>query len=277
MKIISNIEKYFRAFFPKRVDNYKIIISRFQNKGGLEIGGPSFAFSNKGFLPLYHLVKNLDGCNFSSHTVWEGNIKPGQNYKYGKRTGTQFIFDGGNLNEIPDDSYDFVLSCHSLEHMANPLKAMQEWKRVIKNNAYVLLILPHMDKTFDRNRPLTSMSHLISDLENNTQENDSTHFDEVIFLHDLSMDGGVKNIGDLKKRTSENFSNRCVHHHVFNTPLVAKLADYTGFKICYIQHFNPFHIIFLLKKTNAAFSNVDFLSPDNKVYQKQQFPSDNLW
>lgn len=271
------MEKLFRNIFPKRVKNYKFLKSKFINQNGLEIGGPSFAFTEKGFLPLYSVVGNLDGCNFSNQTVWEGEIKSGLNYKYGVRTGTQFILDGGSLMEIADNSYDFVLSCHSLEHMANPIKALAEWKRIIKDNSYVLLILPHKDNTFDRNRPITHMDHLINDLENNTLENDATHFQEVLSLHDLSLDTGIKDMEALRLRTSENYDNRCVHHHVFNTPMVAQMVDYAGFKICEIQHFNPFHIIFLLKKPNGNFDNSAFLSPENKAYQKQQFPSDKIW
>ena len=273
----KKMEKLFRNIFPKRVKNYKFLKSKFINQNGLEIGGPSFAFTEKGFLPLYSVVGNLDGCNFSNQTVWEGEIRSGLNYKYGVRTGTQFILDGGSLMEIADNSYDFVLSCHSLEHMANPIKALAEWKRIIKDNSYVLLILPHKDNTFDRNRPITHMDHLINDLENNTLENDVTHFQEVLSLHDLSLDTGIKDMEALRLRTSENYNNRCVHHHVFNTPMVAQMVDYAGFKICEIQHFNPFHIIFLLKKPNGNFDNSAFLSPENKAYQKQQFPSDKIW
>ena len=273
----KKMEKLFRNIFPKRVKNYKFLKSKFINQNGLEIGGPSFAFTEKGFLPLYSVVGNLDGCNFSNQTVWEGEIRSGLNYKYGVRTGTQFILDGGSLMEIADNSYDFVLSCHSLEHMANPIKALAEWKRIIKDNSYVLLILPHKDNTFDRNRPITHMDHLINDLENNTLENDVTHFQEVLSLHDLSLDTGIKDMEALRLRTSENYDNRCVHHHVFNTPMVAQMVDYAGFKICEIQHFNPFHIIFLLKKPNGNFDNSAFLSPENKAYQKQQFPSDKIW
>ena len=275
--MIKILEKIFREVFPKRLKNYSAITAQFKNLNGLEVGGPSFAFTDKGFLPIYKVVKNLDGCNFSNTTVWEGNIISGRNYRYGNKTGIQIIADGGDLKEISENSYDFVLSCHSLEHMANPIKALIEWKRIIKNNGMVLLILPHKDKTFDRNRPITSMSHLIEDYVNNTNENDCTHFDEVISLHDLSLDYGVKTLQELQERTLENFTNRCVHQHVFNTPLVAKMLDFAGFKIREIQHFNPFHIIVLLQKTNKALNNKKFLSPDYPVYHKQQFPSDKLW
>lgn len=273
----KRLESLFRNLFPKKIKNYNFYKSEFQNLRGLEIGGPSFAFTEKGFLPLYPIIENLDGCNFSENTVWEGEISSGQTYKYGNSTGTQFIFDGGNLESIPDNSYDFILSCHSLEHMANPIKALKEWKRVIKNNSYILMIIPHKDNTFDRNRPLTTLDHLRNDWENDTNENDSTHFDEVISFHDLSLDAGVRSIEELKIRTLDNINNRCVHHHVFNTPLVVKAADSVGLKVCDIQHFNPFHIICLVQKSDTIFTNATFLSPEHSAYQKPQFPSDKLW
>ncbi len=272
----KKIEHIFRNFFPKKIKNCKFFLDSVKGLNGLEIGGPSYAFSTKGFLPVYNVIKNLDGCNFSTSTVWEGNISAGQNYKYGKKKGSQIIADGGDLEEVDDCKYDFILSCHSLEHMANPIKALLEWKRIIKNNSFILLILPHKDKTFDHNRPVTSLEHLILDFENETDERDTTHFDEVISFHDLSMDEGIESIDELKKRTFENFTNRCVHHHIFNTPLVVKMVNFSGFKICDIQHFNPFHIIILLQKTSIEFNNSKFLMPEHNVYNKPKFPSDKI-
>ena len=44
----------------------------FYNKTGLEIGGPSSFF--KEYMPIYDKVKNLDGVNFATSTVWTGAI-----------------------------------------------------------------------------------------------------------------------------------------------------------------------------------------------------------
>jgi SAM-dependent methyltransferase len=276
--MIKKLEQLFRKYFPKRMNNYRKYISALKDKSGLEIGGPSFAFTSKGFLPVYDHIKNLDGCNFSSSTIWEGNISEGHNYKYGDKKGFQIISDGSRLVTVPDSKYDFVLSCHSIEHIANPIKALTEWKRVIKNKGYILLVVPHKDNTFDHNRPVTSMEHLISDYKNDTQENDTTHFEEVISLHDMTRDEGVDDKNALKIRTADNFNNRCVHHHVFNTPLVTKLADYLHLSICDIRHFNPFHIIMLLQKDEQGKpGNSPYLNAANKVYHKEKFPSDKNW
>lgn len=273
--MLKRIEKIIRAYFPKRMNNYKSYISVLRNKSGLEIGGPSHTFTLKGFLPIYHYIKGLDGCNFSNITHWEGNITEGNNYKYGSKTGYQIISDGTELKTVENEKYDFLLSCHSLEHIANPLKALIEWKRVIKKDGFIVLIIPHKDNTFDHKRPVTSLEHLISDYNNNIQEDDKTHFEEVIQLHDISMDQGVDNIESLKMRTWDNYENRFIHHHVFNTPLIVKIADHLNFKVCDVQHFNPFNIIVLLQKNSGVENDNSFyLNNENRIYKKEKFPSD---
>jgi SAM-dependent methyltransferase len=278
--MIARIEKQIRKLFPKRILNYKQIRTAFKNKSGIEIGGPSSTFDSKGFLPLYDTIKSLDGCNFSSNTVWEGSINEGENYLFGKKKGYQYISDGTNLKMIKDETYFFVLSCHSLEHFANPLKAISEWKRILKNEGYILLVVPHKDNTFDHKRFVTTLDHLISDYENNMSENDDSHFEEIITKYDISRDnfGGLSNVEMLRKRTYDNFNNRCAHHHVFNTPLLVKIAEHMKFKICNIGHFNPFHIVILLQKINAGNINNEFyLNPNNPIYKKTNFPSDSIW
>ena len=276
--MLKKIEHTIRRFFPKRMKNHNRYLSALKGLNGLEVGGQSPIFKSNGFLPVYTVIKNVDGCNFNTTTVWEGNLKEGPgNYEYENKRGYQYIAEAINLNRIPDAKYDFVLSCHSIEHTANPIKALTEWKRVIKDDGYLVLIVPHKDQTFDHNRPVTTLEHLIKDYENNTREDDSTHFEEVIALHDISKDDGIGDMESLKARTADNFNNRCVHQHVFNTPLVIKLADHLGLKIHDVQHFNPFNIIVLLQKSiHQKADNSFYLDPKNIIYQNNKFPSDKI-
>jgi SAM-dependent methyltransferase len=64
-------------------------------------------------------------------------------------------------DELPfaDDSYDFVLSSHVIEHMPDPVKALREWVRVAR--MYVFVVAPHRDRTFDRDQPVTSVEELL--------------------------------------------------------------------------------------------------------------------
>ena len=44
----------------------------------------------------------------------------------------QYINRGRDLYTIPDEHFDVILSCHSLEYIANPLKTLKESMRVLK-------------------------------------------------------------------------------------------------------------------------------------------------
>lgn len=216
----------------KRINNFSDIKKLFISKSGLEVGGPSRIFRNKGFIPIYKIVKELDGCNFSTITIWEGNIESGKNYKYYKnRKGVQYILEATDLSRITSSKYDFVISSNCLEHIANPLKAIEEWIRVIKEDGLLLLILPNKDFCFDHNRQVTDFSHMLSDLYNNVKEDDLTHLDEILNLHDLQMDKPAGTLEQFRERSLKNFQNRALHQHVFDMGLLKQIFNYYKLEI----------------------------------------------
>jgi len=221
----------------------------FHNQVGLEVGGPSALFNFKSAFPIYLHAKMIDGVNFSNHTLWEGEIQQGNLYKYYKnKQGFQFIGEAADLSAVKDASYEFVLSCHSLEHVANPIKALKDWSRVMKQHGRLVLVLPDKEFTFDHNRPITTLTHLIEDYNNHVTESDTTHFEEVIALHDFKYDAFVKSKEDLINRTHLNIENRAVHHHVFNLGLIKELLVYCGFEMVHQQTYPPFHLVSVAQK-----------------------------
>ena len=222
--------------------------SRFRHKKGLEIGGPSALFSLKGYFPVYLFAQQVDGVNYSNRTAWEGTIAEGHNYQYHNKTGYQYIREATELTGIPDESYDFVLSCHSLEHVANPLKAVAEWKRVLKPGGYIVLVLPDKRHTFDINRPYTTMTHLLLDYQQDTGEDDATHFDEILRLHQHEKDNGLVAGQTFADRLKDNLTSRYAHHHVFDFKLVNEILGYFSLQTIYQQEAPPFHLITLAQK-----------------------------
>lgn len=204
----------------------------FTNASGLEIGGPSPMFRDSGFIPLYKAIKSLDGCNFANNTIWEGDIEGGQTYTYYEgKTGTQFISEASELSEISDGAYDFVISSNCLEHVANPLKAIEEWIRVVKKDGLLLVALPNKAHNFDHKRSITEFSHLLSDFKNGTKEDDLTHLDEILELHDLKMDKPAGNQEQFRTRSLKNPENRALHHHVFDVDLLKEIFAYFNLEI----------------------------------------------
>jgi SAM-dependent methyltransferase len=178
-------------------------------------------------IDIYSIVKTLDGVNFSSLTIWEGELIQGWNYKFGEnRVGFQYICDAVNLMSIESAKYDFVLSCNNLEHIANPFKALTEMLRIIKQNGLLFLVLPKKESNFDHKREVTRFEHLLEDYKNNISEEDLTHLDEILVLHDLSMDPRAGDFDNFRKRSVNNFLNRCLHHHVFDMDLLKQVFKY---------------------------------------------------
>lgn len=217
-------------YLGKKIPDYAIYQSFMKNRRGIEIGGPSTLF--KTMLPIYQVVESLDGVNFADNTLWEGSVQMGRTFNYIRnKEGFQFICEATDLDEIKPSTYDFLLSSNCLEHIANPLKAIEEWKRVVKDDGLMLLVLPNKESNFDHNRPVTTFEHLLDDYRNEITEHDLTHLDEILALHDLSMDPPAGNLEILKLRSLNNFDNRTLHHHVFDIPLMIKMLEYFEFEI----------------------------------------------
>jgi ubiquinone/menaquinone biosynthesis C-methylase UbiE len=90
----------------------------------------------------------VDGVNFSNKTVWEGEIHAGSTYQHlPDKFDHQFVSYGTALSQIEAETYEILLSSDCLEHIANPIKALLEWKRVLKSNYLMLLILPNKKVT----------------------------------------------------------------------------------------------------------------------------------
>ena len=232
-----------KKFFFRRFNDYKLYISLTDKKKAIEIGGPSLIF--KTYIPIYPKLKSLDGVNFSEETMWEGKISTGKNYNYyGGKNGFQFISEATDLKCINSSTYECLLSSHCLEHIANPIKALTEWFRILTSKGVMILILPRKDGNFDRKRTITSFEHLLKDYKENILEDDLTHYDEIIKLHEVTLDPGLKNIDELKYRGSNNSLNRGFHHHVFNKDLIEKTLSYVGFDI--INYFETTHDLITL-------------------------------
>jgi SAM-dependent methyltransferase len=233
-------------YLNKRLEDRDEYMSAISGKSGLEIGGPSAIFRT--ILPVYPHIRSLDGVNFSETTVWEGKIKSGDAYRYYKsERGRQFILEATDLLDIHDESYDFVLSSNSLEHVANPLKALRESHRVLRSSGALVIVLPAKEGTFDHRRPITSFDHLMDDFEKATREDDLTHLDEILLLHDLSLDPGAGSKVDFERRSRRNHGNRTLHHHVFDERLIIKSLEFSGFDVERISK-NHSHYFALARK-----------------------------
>jgi SAM-dependent methyltransferase len=222
----------------RRLWNYRRMQWAMRGKRGLEIGGPSPIFSpatpNDYIPPVYAFAASLDNCNFAASTTWSLG-EAGRTFRYlpEREAGMQYIHDATDLASIADGSYDFLLASHILEHVANPLRALQEFHRVVKPNGTLLVVVPNRIHTFDHRRPVTTFAHLEADLAAKTDESDMTHLEEILALHDLERDKLAGSPEEFRERCLHNREERCMHHHVFDLALLDRSLRYTGFRPLY--------------------------------------------
>ncbi len=45
--------------------------------------------------------------------------------------------------KLPNETYDWITACHILEHIDNTIDTLKEWKRILKQNGKLGIIVPH--------------------------------------------------------------------------------------------------------------------------------------
>jgi SAM-dependent methyltransferase len=81
-----------------------------------------------------------------------------------------------DLSAFDDASLDFVIANHLLEHLEDPVAGLLEFERVLKPGGMVYLGLPDQRRTFDSDRELTSVDHLLRDHEEGAVTSRRDHY-----------------------------------------------------------------------------------------------------
>jgi SAM-dependent methyltransferase len=246
-------------FFPTMIDFlqrpekkpwYPMLIGYISGRKCLEVGGPSPIFAKGGRIPLYHAIGLLDNVDYTLTTLWSQQRSPPDTWPWsGHPSGGTYIAEATNLGAIPPCSYGVVLSSHVLEHIANPLRALGEWKRVLEAAGKLVLVVPEGARTFDHRRHPTSLAHFWDDYAGGTSEADLRHLPEVLAKHDLAMDRPAGTWEEFQRRSAKNEAYRALHHHVFTMESTSALLSMAGFRVEILHRVAPFHLLALATKT----------------------------
>lgn len=132
-----------------------------------------------------------------------------------------------NLSTIPDETQDFLIANHLLEHVENPIGALKEWYRVLKHGGLLFMAVPDMRKTFDKDRPVTTLQHIIGDYEKGGEYSRREHLVEwckcILGLSDPATI-------NIKCQELEKEAYR-IHYHVWTVNEVKELINYITYKM----------------------------------------------
>ena len=71
--------------------------------------------------------------------------------------------DAQTFASCADNSLDFVISAHVIEHLRDPIGSIVNAIRVLRPGGVHLLAVPDLRFTFDRRRPETTVEHVLQD------------------------------------------------------------------------------------------------------------------
>src|SRR4051794_24643687 len=92
------------------------------------------------------------------------------------------VDDGETLATVPDASADFLIANHFIEHTEDPIATLGHHSRVIRPGGVLYMAVPDKRSTFDIDRPVTPLEHLIQDHEHGSQHSRSAHYEEWVRL-----------------------------------------------------------------------------------------------
>jgi len=76
---------------------------------------------------------------------------------------TDIIDDGFVLEAVPDNSQDFIIANHALEHSPDPYGTLMNWMSKLRPGGVIFAAIPIASTCYDKGRPITSLQHIVDD------------------------------------------------------------------------------------------------------------------
>jgi SAM-dependent methyltransferase len=80
-----------------------------------------------------------------------------------------------DLSAIRDGSLDFIIANHVVEHLSNPLGALEVWRTKLRDGGILYMAFPGAAFCPDRTRPVTSTAHLLEDYHGRVSQTMDEH------------------------------------------------------------------------------------------------------
>jgi len=184
---------------------------RYLNGSGLEVG----ALHNPQDVPEGTRVRYVDRLSVADLRVQypeldaEALVDP------------DVIDDGETLGTVLDDSQDFVIANHFIEHCVNPIQTIENHLRVLKPGGVLFMAVPDQRDTFDHDRAVTEIEHLVDDYVRGGNVSRHQHFEEWV----AAIDGLSGSAAETRVKELEEM-DYSIHFHVWTPWEFVELLAY---------------------------------------------------
>jgi 2-polyprenyl-3-methyl-5-hydroxy-6-metoxy-1,4-benzoquinol methylase len=133
-----------------------------------------------------------------------------------------------SMEGIADGALDFIVACHVIEHTRNPILAFRRAYSKLKAGGSFVLVVPDKRRTFDKDRDVTPLDHLVLDYEHPLTERDTLHFVEFYSR------AFVTPVESLYARVLDAIANGGdIHFHTWTYESFREMVDYL---IAHVNH-----------------------------------------
>lgn len=155
--------------------------------------------------------------------------------------------DGERLASVADATQDFVIANHFIEHCEDPIGAVRNMLRVLKGGGVLYLAIPDKRFTFDKDRPVTPIDHLIRDFQEGPAWSRRQHFEEWTRLVNKVTDEAR-----IEREVEDLMTKRVpIHFHVWTQAelldLISRLRRMWAFDV-ELMFKRDNELIFILRK-----------------------------
>ncbi len=190
---------------------------------GLEFG----AGYAPGRVPLGTEVRYVDRYNNEEMAAHSSAARVGSKPPSQAAVGIDIIDSFHRMEKINPNSQDFIYAAHVIEHVPDPIGAILEAIKRLKLGGQLVLVVPHRDRTFDRNRPVTSIGHLLRD-----HLYPSDAFEHCVDRLAYVLTPGAALVDVVKQAKKDTEAMLDMHHHTFThtsfEPIVKYVTEVTG-------------------------------------------------
>ncbi len=112
------------------------------------------------------------------------------------------VDDGEKLLTVPEETQNFIVANHFLEHCEDPIGTIETHLGKLKPGGLLFYAVPDKRFTFDFRRPVTPIEHMIADHEQGPERSRAEHFEEWCrFVIDEESDA----VGTSEQAASEEW------------------------------------------------------------------------
>lgn len=163
------------------------------------------------------------------------------------------VTNGETLEGVPDESEDFVIANHMIEHCEDPIGTIRHMLRVLKVGGVFYMTLPDKRFTFDKDRPVTPFEHVRDDYLYGPERSRRAQYVEW-----LKCVEKLTSEAEIQRRVDGLVSERAnIHFHVWDEAammeMLARMQRELGFSFdVEAMSRTGLEVIFVLRKTGPV-------------------------